>query len=247
MSKKQSSFSEIVKTVVYALLIALFVRTFAFEAFNIPSGSMLSTLYIGDYLFVSKYSYGYSKHSVPFSLGPWSGRFFESIPERGDVVVFRKLPENKEDYIKRLIGLPGDRIQVKDGILHINGAPVKRERSGTFVEYSDKQGNVSQAPQYVETLPEGRQHLIIEIQGDNGPADNTKEYVVPAGHYFMMGDNRDNSQDSRFLDVVGYVPAEALVGKAQFIFFSTNGDAAWWQIWKWPWAIRYSRLFQSIE
>jgi signal peptidase I len=236
---------ETVKTVVYAMLIAAAVRTVAFEPFNIPSGSMIPSLLIGDYLFVSKYAYGYSRHSLPFSLGPSGGRIFEKTPVRGDVIVFKKPPEDKIDYIKRVIGLPGDRIQVKGGILHINGSAVDRKRVEDFIE-RDKDGNILRAPQYVETLPEGRKHRIIEFYGDNGPADNTPEYVVPAGQYFMMGDNRDNSADSRFLSEVGYVPAENLVGRAEILFFSGDGSAALWEVWRWPWAIRYGRLFEKI-
>jgi len=247
MSKgKPTGTWETVKTVLYAMLIAGAVRTVAFEPFNIPSGSMIPTLLIGDYLFVSKYAYGYSRHSMPFSIGPNGGRVFEKMPERGDVVVFKKPPENKIDYIKRVVGLPGDRIQVTGGILHINGVPVKRERIEDFVEMT-REGNIMRAPQYVETLPNGRQHRIIEYAGDNGIADNTPEYVVPAGHYFMMGDNRDNSADSRFLDEVGYVPAANLVGRAEVLFFSADGSAALWEFWRWPWAIRFSRLFSGVN
>jgi len=248
MSKdKPGGIMETVRTVVYAMLIAGLVRTAAFEPFNIPSGSMIPSLLIGDYLFVSKYAYGYSRHSMPFSIGPSGGRIMEAVPERGDVIVFKKPPENKVDYIKRVVGLPGDRIQVKGGILHINGTPVERRRVEDFVDRGDRDGNIFRAHQYVEILPGGRQHRIIETHGDNGPADNTSEYRVPAGHYFMMGDNRDNSADSRFLSDVGYVPAENLVGRAEVLFFSGDGTAALWEVWRWPWAIRYSRLFQGIE
>ncbi|HSV28574.1 MAG TPA: signal peptidase I [Candidatus Omnitrophota bacterium] len=262
---KPSGTWETIKTVLYAMLIAGGIRTVAFEPFNIPSGSMIPTLLIGDYLFVSKYAYGYSRHSVPFSVGPASDqRLFGEMPERGDVVVFKvrqpktdaygrlildaqgKPVRELVDYIKRVIGLPGDRIQVTNGILHINGEAVKRERIEDFVE-RDRDGNFLRAPQFVETLPGGRQHRIIEFMGDNGQADNTEEFVVPAGHVFMMGDNRDNSKDSRYLDEVGYVPVENLVGRAEMLFFSGDGSAALWEVWKWPWAIRFSRLFGGIE
>jgi signal peptidase I len=246
MDKGQTGgWAETVKTVAYAVLIAVFVRSFAFEPFNIPSGSMVPSLLIGDYLFVSKYSYGYSRYSFPFGLSLFSGRLLAKLPERGDVIVFKKPKENKVDYIKRLIGLPGDHIQMINGILNINGVPVVREKIGDFID-KDRDGIIVRAPHYIETLPNGKQHQIIEYFGDNGPADNTIEYVVPEGHYFMMGDNRDNSQDSRFLDQVGYVPYENLVGRAEMIFFSVDGSAAWWQVWSWPWAIRYSRLFDKI-
>lgn len=236
---------ETIKTIVYAVLIALVVRTVAFEPFNIPSKSMVPTLLVGDYLFVSKYSYGYSRFSLPLGLNLFSGRLFARPPQRGDVVVFKLPTDNSTDYIKRLIGLPGDHIQMIHGILHVNGKPVERQQIPDYVDRDT--GGVSRAVQYDETLPNGKMHPIIEIDGDDGPADNTPEYVVPEGHYFMMGDNRDNSQDSRFLTAVGYVPAENLVGRAEFIFFSADGSAALWEIWKWPWAIRWGRFFSRIN
>jgi signal peptidase I len=240
---------ETAKTVVYAVLFAVVVRTFFFEPFNIPSGSMIPTLLVGDYLFVSKYSYGYSKHSLPFSPPIFKGRLFESQPERGDVAVFKLPRDNKTDYIKRIIGLPGDRIQVISGILHINGEPVKRRRIGDFS--GDRPGERSSI-QYLETLPGGRIHKIIETQGDVARWDGTNVYAVPKGHYFAMGDNRDSSLDSRVIErngraPVGFVPAENLVGRAEFLFFSTNGAARIWEIWKWPISIRYGRLFNGIE
>lgn len=245
--KKRSSggVADTIKTVVYAVLIALAVRTVAFEPFNIPSGSMIPTLLVGDYLFVSKFSYGYSRFSLPFGLPLFSGRIFFHSPERGDVVVFKLPTDNSTDYIKRVIGLPGDSIQMKDGILYINDKAVPRRRIGDYL-YQEGDGAVIPMKQYIETLPNGRQHRIIKI-GDDGPLDNTQVYQVPAGDYFMMGDNRDNSQDSRVLSAVGYVPAENLIGKAQFIFFSTDGSARWWEIWKWPFAIRYNRLLHGIN
>jgi signal peptidase I len=234
-----------IKTIVYAVLIALAVRTVAYEPFNIPSGSMVPTLLVGDYLFVSKFSYGYSRYSLPFGLPLFSGRIFFHSPERGDVVVFKLPTDNSTDYIKRVIGLPGDHIQMKSGILNINGQPVPRRRIEDYL-YQEGNGAVIPLAQYIETLPNGVQHRIIEMS-DNGPLDNTQEYVVPPRDYFMMGDNRDNSQDSRVLSAVGYVPAENLIGKAQFIFFSTNGSARLWEIWKWPFAIRYGRLFHGVQ
>ncbi len=247
MTRKNSGGAwETVKTVVYAVSVALVLRTVAFEPFNIPSGSMLPTLLVGDYLFVSKYSYGYSRYSMPFGPDLFEGRILAQDPERGDVVVFKLPSDPSTDYIKRLIGLPGDRIQVREGVLHINGKPVVRERIEDFVN-RDASGNVMRAPQYRETLPNGVSHRILETEGDNWPTDNTPTYVVPPGHYFMMGDNRDNSQDSRFLDMVGYVPAENLVGRAEFLFFSTDGTAAIWELWRWPLAIRWSRLFDGVS
>jgi len=233
-----------VKTIVYAVLIALVVRTIAYEPFNIPSGSMVPTLLVGDYLFVSKFSYGYSRFSLPFGPPVFSGRLFFRSPERGDVVVFKLPTDNSTDYIKRVIGLPGDHIQMKNGILFINGQPVPRKRIQDYL-YQEGPGMTIPLAQYIETLPNGVQHRIIEMS-DNGPLDNTQEYVVPPGDYFMMGDNRDNSQDSRVLSAVGYVPAENLIGRAEFLFFSTDGSARLWEIWKWPFAIRYGRLFHGV-
>jgi signal peptidase I len=238
--KKSDGIWEIAKTVGYAIIIALVIRTFLFEPFRIPSGSMIPSLLIGDYLFVSKYSYGYSKYSFPLSPDLFAGRIMEGQPKRGDVVVFRDPPHPETDFIKRIVGLPGDHIQMKKGVLYINDVPVQRERIGDYV---DEQGN--NYIQYIETLPNGVKHRILEIQGDNGPYDNTDVFIVPPGHYFAMGDNRDDSSDSR-TDVVGYVPAENLVGKAEIIFFSTNGSAHWWEFWKWPSTIRYARLFNLI-
>jgi signal peptidase I len=246
LSKKRSAggIIDIVKTIVYAMLIALVVRTVAYEPFNIPSGSMIPTLLVGDYLFVSKYSYGYSRYSLPFGLPLFSGRIFFHSPERGDVVVFKLPTDNSTDYIKRVIGLPGDTIQMKQGQLYINGKELPRKPIGDYL-YQEGDGAVIPMKQYIETLPNGVEHRIIKI-GDDGPLDNTQEYHVPSGDYFMMGDNRDNSQDSRVLSAVGYVPAENLIGKAQFIFFSTDGSARLWEFWKWPFAIRYDRLFKGV-
>ena len=243
--KASGGILDTIKTIVYAVLIALVVRTVAYEPFNIPSGSMVPTLLVGDYLFVSKFSYGYSRYSLPLGLPLFSGRIFFHSPERGDVVVFKLPTDNSTDYIKRVIGLPGDHIQMKNGILNINGQPVPRRRIDDYL-YQEGNGVIIPLAQYIETLPNGVQHRIIEMS-DNGPLDNTQEYVVPPGDYFMMGDNRDNSQDSRVLSAVGYVPAENLIGKAQFIFFSTNGSARLWEIWKWPFAIRYGRLFHGVQ
>jgi signal peptidase I len=236
------SWIETVKTVVYALLIALVIRTFLFQPFNIPSASMEGTLLIGDYLFVEKFAYGYSKYSFPFGLGPFDGRVFGSAPTRGDVAVFKYPRDTSVDFIKRVIGLPGDRIQMINDRLYINDKVVPRQRVADYIE--DVDGVTYRVPQYKETLPNGKSYLTLDRFSD-GPSDNTDVYVVPAGHYFMMGDNRDNSDDSR--GSVGYVPAENLVGKAEILFFSTNGSAHIWEFWKWPWAIRYSRLFNVID
>lgn len=233
------------RTIFYALLIALIIRALLFQPFNIPSGSMIPTLLIGDYLFVSKYSYGYSRHSLPLSPPLFDGRIFGSEPKRGDVVVFKVPTDNRTDFIKRLVGLPGDTIQMKEGILYINGEPIPRVRVEDFVG-RDEFGNVSRIPQYRETLPNGVAYTTQDLY-ERGTLDNTRLYIVPAGHYFMLGDNRDNSNDSRVPEAVGYVPFENLVGKAQFIFFSTDGSARFWQVWRWPSAIRWSRMFTGVH
>jgi len=240
-------FKETVVTVVYAVIIALGIRTFAYEPFNIPSGSMIPTLLVGDYLFVSKLSYGYSRYSLPWSLPLIPDRVFFSEPERGDVAVFRLPTDPSVDYIKRLVGLPGDKVQVIKGVLHINDKAVVRKQADDYVT-TDSLGNVRRTPRYLETLPGGRSHYILESMGDDGGADNTGVYTVPAGHYFAMGDNRDNSQDSRFQNAVGFIPKENLVGRANFLFFSIDG-AGWnaLEFWKWPSKIRFSRLFSGIE
>jgi len=242
---KDSGVGETVRVIVHALIIALVIRTFLFQPFNIPSGSMKATLLVGDYLFVSKYTYGYSHYSVPFSPPLFSGRIFGSEPERGDILVFRLPKDDSTDYIKRVIGLPGDRIRMIDGLLHINGQPVKRERIDDYIETEETE-RATRVKRWRETLPNGVTYTTLDLI-DNGFYDNTQEYVVPANHYFMMGDNRDNSTDSRVLSQVGYVPYENLVGRAQIIFFSVAEGERAWQIWLWPWTVRWSRLFTIVR
>jgi signal peptidase I len=235
---------ETIRTVVYAVLIAIVVRTVAYEPFNIPSGSMLPTLYIGDYLFVAKFPYGYSKHALPFSPPVLNGRIMEAAVKRGDVVVFKKPSDNATDYIKRIIGLPGDKIQMIGGVLHINGKAVKKQRIEDFL-YDRREGNFERLPQFRETLPNGVQYLTLDLI-PRSMADNMGPYVVPADHYFAMGDNRDNSQDSRFPDV-SYVPAENLVGRADVRFYSFSPHVRWYEVWKWPGAIRFERIFSTVD
>lgn len=242
-ARKRGGALETLKTLVYAVIIALAVRTVAYEPFNIPSGSMKPTLLVGDYLFVSKFSYGYSHYSLPLSLPLFKGRIFGRLPERGDVAVFKLPSDGKTDYIKRIVGLPGDKIQVLNGVLNINGKPVELEPAGTFDESID--GRTITAQRLIETLPNGRKHYILDIT-PNGPLDNTRVFEVPPGHVFAMGDNRDNSLDSR-TDQVGYVPVENLIGRADILFFSVNGTADLFMPWTWLTAIRYDRLLSIIR
>jgi signal peptidase I len=242
-----NEWSEFFKTALLAIILAVFIRTFLYEPFNIPSGSMKPTLEIGDYLFVYKPSYGYSRHSFPFGLAPiQEGRIWNGgrEPKRGDVVVFKQPNNTGVNYIKRIVGMPGETIQVIEGRLYINRRLVPRKPVG-LVKIEEPNYMVTMM-EYTETLPGGIKHSIYE-ESDSERLDNTDEYVVPEGHYFLMGDNRDNSQDSRVQSIVGYVPLENLVGKADFIFFSTNGSASIGEIWKWPKSIRYERIFQDIK
>ena len=246
---------ETVKTVFWALVIASIFRTLFFQPFWIPSGSMKDTLLIGDFLFVNKMVYGYSRYSCPFALCPFSGRILGREPERGDVIVFRH-PVNGQDFIKRLIGLPGDRVQVTDGQVILNGAPVPQEPANDFTETfapqgsarvtpqcSDRRGNVCVKQRSVETLPGGNgPYSVLNIR--NQSSDNTGVYIVPDGHYFFMGDNRDNSTDSRVPQPrgVGFVPFENLIGRADRVMLSSAGRSMFF-FWTW----RADRFFRAIE
>jgi len=256
--EKEGGILETVKTVVYALLIAGVFRTLFFQPFWIPSGSMKDTLLVGDFLFVNKMAYGYSQYSCPFSICTFiDGRWLGSEPDRGDVVVFRH-PVTGSDFIKRLIGMPGDRIQVRDGVLYINDEAAPQQDAGTFVETFDKQGPVGNLPQCenagvalgqdclksraIETLPNGVEHSILNVR--NSRLDNTPVYTVPEGHFFFMGDNRDNSTDSRVSQNamgVGFVPFENLIGRADRVMFSSAGRS---MLFFWTW--RPDRFFEKI-
>jgi signal peptidase I len=239
---------EIVKTIVYALAIALFLRVLFFQPFTIPSASMEPNLYEGDYIIVSKWSYGYSKHSIPFSPPLFEGRIMEKQAKRGDVVVFKLPSDGHTDYVKRVIGLPGDRVQMKNGLLYVNDREVKREPLSP-VKTNMGYGVEREVARYEETLDTGRQFATQDF-GPDGDLDNTDVFVVPEGHYFMMGDNRDNSSDSRVppaLQGVGMVPADHLVGKAQIILLSWKPEASIFKPWTWILDARPSRFFKVLK
>jgi signal peptidase I len=238
---------EIVKTVAYALMIALFLRVIFFQPFTIPSASMEPNLLEGDYLIVTKFSYGYSHHSIPFSPPIFQGRLFEQTPKRGDIVVFKLPRDGRTDYIKRLIGLPGDRIDVNGGVLTINGKEIPR-RPLPPVMMDSGYGFTRNVERYEETMDNGRKYITYDF-GPDGPLDTKGPFIVPEGHYFFMGDNRDNSLDSRepMAVGVGYVPAENLVGKAQFILLSWNKGASLFKPWTWVLDARPSRFFHRLK
>ena len=237
------SFYDNIKSILLAIFIAILIRSFIFEPFNIPSGSMKPNLLVGDFIFVSKWSYGFSKHSLPFSIPIIPNKIFNKFPSRGDVVVFKTPYDNRTDYIKRVIGLPGDKIQIIDGRIRLNDNFILSKKINDFIDI-DKMGNTHKIRQYQESIENNKINILDKV--DNFIADNTVIYLVPEGHFFVMGDNRDNSQDSRFLNRVGYIPIENLIGKAQYIFFSLK-NSRFFQFWKWPKSIRFKRIMKKIK
>ena len=236
---------ENLKTIIYALIIALIIRSFFFQPFYIPSSSMEPNLLIGDRLFVSKYSYGYSRHSLPFSPKFSNKRYFSKNPEIGDVIVFKTPADNRTDYIKRLIGLPGDSIQIQNGDLYLNDKKIHKDKIDN--SFNINCGNqILEVEAFEETLPNGKKY--IAVYSKETTMQNTDRYIVPNEHYFFMGDNRDCSKDSRFLTSVGYVGYNNLVGKARIIFFSNDKKkGGFFKIWKWQKSIRIERFFKKIQ
>ena len=236
---------ENIKTIFYALVIAILIRSLLLQPFYIPSSSMEPSLLVGDRLFVTKLSYGYSKHSFPFSLGPIKNRIFFSEPKRGDVIVFKTPADNRTDYIKRLLGLPGDKLQFIEGNLYLNNVEILKSKikynSKIYCGKSKVKTNV-----FKEKLLNGREYLTTYYV--NGSYQNSDEFIVPPDHYFFLGDNRDCSKDSRYLTSVGYVHKDNLVGKAQFIFFSSDKKiGSFIEFWKWHKSIRFNRTFNKIN
>jgi len=236
---------ENLKTLFYALLIAFFIRTLFFQPFYIPSSSMEPNLLIGDRLFVSKFSYGYSQHSIPFSPKIFNNRILKKLPQRGDVIVFKTPADNRTDYIKRLIGVPGDSVQIINQDLYLNGIKIQKKKiyNSTIINCGIE--NVD-ANFYEETLPNGKTYIAAYRK--NGTMINSDKYVVPENHYFFMGDNRDCSKDSRFLSSVGYVNFNNFVGKAKIIFFSNDTKkGSFFKFWLWSKSLRLSRFFEEIR
>ena len=243
MKNNKNSFYNNFKSIIFAIFIALLIRSFIAAPFNIPSGSMKPNLLVGDFIFVSKWSYGFSKHSLPFSIPIIPNKIFSKEPMRGDVVVFKTPQDNRTDYIKRVIGLPGDKIKIVNGEIYINENIINRKKIEDFID-NDTGALNPRVRRYKEYFFD-KEIEVLDIY-DDGIADNTQTFEVPDNHFFVMGDNRDNSQDSRFLNVVGFIPYENLIGKAQFIFFSLE-NSRFLQIWKWPNSIRTNRIFKKIK
>jgi len=256
---KEEQFAELVQSLVSAIVIVVTFQTVAYQNFHIPSGSMKPSLLIGDFLFVSKFAYGYSKFSIPFHPPLFEGRIFEKEPKMGDVTVFRPhFNIAGPDFVKRMVAGPGHSVQMKEGILFIDDAPCPLEKvSEDFIDHLELQYSRTgeervwdekgrRIPQYIQTLPNGVKHLIAKEKPFGlGPLDDTERFVVPEGHFFMMGDNRDGSDDSRDMGKLGFVPSEYLVGRAELLYFSTS--ARWWEVWKWLTRLRYNRLFHRVD
>ena len=238
---------EMGKSVIIALAIALVIRTILFQPFTIPSGSMEPTVMPGDYVIIDKYAYGYSKFSLPIAVPLFKGRLFDRTAKRGDIIVFKLPRDNHTDYIKRLIGLPGDKIQVSQGVVYVNGKAFPRREISPGVE-TGPFGEPRSVQRFQETMPGGKTY-VTNSYGPDGEADNTGVYVVPAKSYFFMGDNRDNSLDSRFPESVGvgYVPEENLVGRASFVLLSWNDKASIFKPWTWFLDLRPSRFFHGLS
>jgi signal peptidase I len=243
---QKSAFWENVQTVLLALVLAMGIRFAVAQPFRIPSGSMQPTLLVGDYILVTKWSYGYSRFSIePLNFGFPHGRLLGHEPKRGDVIVFRPPPDESKDFVKRLVGLPGDTIQVRNSELYINGVVTPRQYIG-MTPFKDEHGDVDEIAEYRETMPNGVSYITFD-RTLNGPLDNTGVYRVPAGHYFFMGDDRDNSADSRVPSVVGYVPAENLVGHAQFVVVSWDPtETSLFAPWTWITGVRKDRFFKGV-
>ncbi|MCA3729407.1 MAG: signal peptidase I [Phenylobacterium sp.] len=238
---------EIIKTVAVALLIALFLRVLLFQPFTIPSASEEPNLYEGDYVIVTKFDYGWSRHSIPFSPPLFEGRILSKAPERGDIIVFKLPRDGRTDYIKRLIGVPGDRVQMRQGLLYLNGQPVERRQTELVTETGGS-GLMRPVARVEETLPGGRRYMTNDF-GADGDLDDTPEVVVPPGHYFFIGDNRDNSADSRLPTEigVGLVPEENLVGKARLVLLSWSPGASLFKPWTWVLNLRPSRFGKVLH
>ena len=235
---------ENIKTLSYALVIALIIRSFLFQPFYIPSSSMEPTLLTGDRLFVSKFSYGFSRHSLPFSPKIYNKRLLGKKPSRGDVIVFKTPVDNRTDYIKRLIGLPGDTIQIINKELFLNNIKISKKQINKVIDISCGKESLNSIL-YEETLPNGKSYIAAYRR--EGGMVNTDKFVVPEDHYFFMGDNRDCSNDSRFLSGVGYVHFNNLVGKAKVLFFSTDqSKGSFLKFWTWNKSLRFNRFFKSI-
>jgi signal peptidase I len=261
--QKKETWWETLRFFLILFIAAVLIRSFLFAPFSIPSGSMLPSLMIGDYLFVAKWPYGYSRYSFPFGIASFDGRLLAGLPERGDIIVFRYPGTPDEDWVKRVIGLPGDQIEVRDGNVILNGEPVRRQRvadysmrispnspcraMGATRQIAGRDGASCAYPRFRETLPGGRSYEILD-QIDGGEADNVEPIIVPEGHLFVMGDNRDDSQDSRYEvseEGVGLLPVENVLGRATIAFWSTDGSAEWLKPWTWFSAARWDRIGQT--